>query len=463
MKLNYRGQKKIKLQSVMEYLITHMWALLIIAIALAALFELGIFTPSPPQQCILSDGLVCKNFFINSQGSLTIQVFNSGTTPMNITGVACYQNSSDIIYQKEGNINGQVALSPGGTVTLYTNCYGSNNNIYTSSYGSFYGGDLSITFIDSRTGISGDSYGSISVITKNGAVNNQAGIIYSVSVTLTNTESSPTPNNFQQELVINPSSYAQYGLNANLSNLEFSTNPYGGGTPIYSWIANGSSITSTKSVIWVNLPSVISANGGTETIYMNFFSNNNPILSGYTGYAPQLYCSSGCFQTAYGEYDNGVNVFSTYSNFKGTSLSSIFYSPQSCSSGLSIDNGYTMNTFYCGNYQYQTLAHLNLPQGYGGILLSNVESINGPSGGSGVIWCWLLNGGCQAGGEVTQDPVQIISEPPTSGESLYTIDSLSANSITDYRTFTLSYLGIAGYPPGGQMPNVNCNVGVCSN
>lgn len=468
MKFNFRIQKnilqrRIKIQSVMEYLITHMWALLIIAIALVALFELGIFTPNPPQQCILSNGLVCKNFSINGEGTLTFQVFNSGTTPMNITGVACYQNSTDIVYQKEGNINGQIALSPGSTVNLYVNCYQNNKQLYTSSFGSFYRGILSITYIDSRTGVSGDSYGDISVTTTTQGSVTQAGATNTISITLTNIQSSPTPNNFQQELIINPSSYVEYGLNANLSNLEFSTTPYGGGTPLYAWITNGSSSTATKAEIWVNLPSVIAANGGTETIYMSIFSNNNPVTSGYTGYAPQLYCSNGCFQTSYGQYDNGENVFSTYSNFKTAATTNILYSPQSCSTGVTINNGYTMNTIGCGSGQYQELIKLNVPQGYGGILLSNVQSITGPSGGSGIIWCWLLSGGCNPGDGVGQNPVQIMSEAPSSGQFLYTIDELTANSITDYRTFTVNYLGIASYPPEGFMPSVSCSIGTCNN
>ena len=463
MKLNSRVQKRIKLQSVMEYLITHMWALLIIAIALVALFELGIFTPNPPQQCILSNGLVCKNFSINTGGTLTFDVVNSGTTPMNITGVACYQNSTDIVYQKEGNINGQIALSPGATVTLYTNCYQNNKQIYTSGFGSFYGGILSIKYIDSRTGVSGDSYGSISVTTTNGGSTSQAGATNTILITLTNVQSSPTPNNFQQELIINPSSYVNYGLNANLSNLEFSTKPYGGGSQIYAWIKNGSSSISTKAEIWINLPTIIDANGGTQTIYMSIFSNNDPVTSGYTGYAPQHYCSSGCFQTSYGQYDNGENVFSTYSNFKSAATTNILYSPQNCLAGLTINNGYTMNTIGCGNLQYGQIINLNVPHGYGGILLSNVESITGPSGGSGIIWCWLLNGGCTPGDGVGQNPVQIMSKAPSSSQFLYTIDELTANSITDYRTFTVNYLGIASYPPDGVMPSVSCNIGVCSN
>ncbi|MEM0201333.1 MAG: hypothetical protein QXD23_02910 [Candidatus Micrarchaeaceae archaeon] len=457
MKFNFRI-KKIKLQSVMEFLITHVWALLIIAIALVALFELGVLTPHTIQQCTLSDEIICQSYTLSTQGVLTLTLENSGTTPINITGFACYQSASNINYQKEGNLNGQIYLGPGGITNLYTNCY-TSTNVYNSLYGNTYVGNLSITYIDSRTGIAGNSYGTISVAASTPSSNYEPGAVFSVQIIITNNENSPTSNDFQQQLVINPSQYVQYGLYSNMSNIQFSTGSYGSGQELYSWIENGSSSTSTISNIWVNIPDIIPGNGGTQTIYMNIFSNNDPVLLGYTGYAPQLYCSSGCFQTSYAEYDNGVNVFQTYSNFKGTTLNPIFYSPQSCSGGLTVNNEYTMNTVYC-QYQYQTLVKLNLNSGYGGILLSNVNSIVGPGD---VIWCWLRNGGCNPGLNVENGPIEILSQSPISNQQLYTIDSLGSNTITNFRTFTLDYIGIATYPPDGYMPTVTCNIGTCSN
>jgi len=38
----------IKAQSALEYLMTYGWAIIIIAVVLAALVNLGVFTPSPP-------------------------------------------------------------------------------------------------------------------------------------------------------------------------------------------------------------------------------------------------------------------------------------------------------------------------------------------------------------------------------------------------------------------------------
>ena len=56
-------------QSAMEYLMTYGWAILVIAVALAALFELGVFNGAGSvQTCIAQAGFVCKNPVYTTQG-----------------------------------------------------------------------------------------------------------------------------------------------------------------------------------------------------------------------------------------------------------------------------------------------------------------------------------------------------------------------------------------------------------
>ncbi len=57
-------------QSAMEYLMTYGWAILIIAVVLAALFELGVFNGSnlAPQACIAESGFICKNPVYTANG-----------------------------------------------------------------------------------------------------------------------------------------------------------------------------------------------------------------------------------------------------------------------------------------------------------------------------------------------------------------------------------------------------------
>ncbi|MGC8479802.1 MAG: hypothetical protein ACP5M9_04020, partial [Candidatus Micrarchaeia archaeon] len=191
----------------------------------------------------------------------------------------------------------------------------------------------------------------------------------------------------------------------------------------------------------------------TLTIYMNFLPNNSPVTSGYTGYAPQLYCASGCFQTGYAQYDNGASMFNLYSDFKGTQLSNIFSNPQACSPGLTIDNGYTMNTIGCGNNQYEGLLSINSSiDTSNGILLSYVPTVSGPGT---VIWCWITTVGseCNPDPGVSEGQLQMMSLPPNNNSALDTIDSVNANSTTTYVNFTVSYLALADFPPNGVMPS----------
>jgi hypothetical protein len=64
------NKKTLKGQSAMEYLMTYGWAILIIAVVLAALFELGVFgSGGTPQACIAQSGYICATPTFSSAGS----------------------------------------------------------------------------------------------------------------------------------------------------------------------------------------------------------------------------------------------------------------------------------------------------------------------------------------------------------------------------------------------------------
>ncbi|MEM0201193.1 MAG: hypothetical protein QXD23_02200 [Candidatus Micrarchaeaceae archaeon] len=317
----------LKQQSAIEYLTTYGWAIVIIAIVLVTLFELGVFTPNSGNQCILEAGFSCTNFLLNSQGVLEFTLNQQTTNPVNITGIACYENGTLLSGQAPFNPPSNEVFMPVGTSTsLYVQCYSNPNSIFTGTIGSYFHGTLAIYYKDAITHLTQLSKGSLivpisstqQIFIKGNPLNKNT-----IAIKLTDVSRAPVPSGFQQEVVINPSQYASYGLNSNLSNLEFTTGEYGSGTPIYAWIQSGASNTATSAIIWLKLPGEITSNGGTQTIYMNIFSNNDPVLLGYTGYAPQLYCSSGCFQTSYAEYDTGMNVFNWYQNWAGINLNPI--------------------------------------------------------------------------------------------------------------------------------------------
>ena len=90
-----RTKKKERNQSAMEYLMTYGWAILIIAIVLASLFELGVFgSVHTGTACIASVGFLCASPTMNTMGYLSINLGQAAGYPINITGVACTTSSS---------------------------------------------------------------------------------------------------------------------------------------------------------------------------------------------------------------------------------------------------------------------------------------------------------------------------------------------------------------------------------
>jgi hypothetical protein len=153
------------------------------------------------------------------------------------------------------------------------------------------------------------------------------GIVHSIPITITNSQSSPTPIPFQQELVINSATNSNYEA-SNLQNIEFFDST---GQVIPSWLESGNSNTATNTVYWLKLANGIPA-GSSITIYMGFDSLSTNLFDGQTiGEAPGL-------STAYGQYDNGAQLFNFYDNFAGTALNSEWTSYVN-GGGISVDNG----------------------------------------------------------------------------------------------------------------------------
>jgi len=62
----------MKAQSAVEYLMTYGWSILIIAVVIASLVELGVFNSvnSSPSSCIGVTGYSCTNPILYASGSL---------------------------------------------------------------------------------------------------------------------------------------------------------------------------------------------------------------------------------------------------------------------------------------------------------------------------------------------------------------------------------------------------------
>ncbi len=151
-----------------------------------------------------------------------------------------------------------------------------------------------------------------------GGFNTGIGVAY-VPITITNNQSTGTPNPFQQMITWDPATYSTYEA-TNLGNVRFCADT-GCATTLNAWLESCSSTcssagsTSTSATAWVKLTSAIGANGGTLTIYMVFEATSVNFDGGFWGEAPQL-------SSTYAQYDNGANVFTAY--FNGNTATSGF-------------------------------------------------------------------------------------------------------------------------------------------
>ncbi len=147
-----------------------------------------------------------------------------------------------------------------------------------------------------------------------GALVIPAQIEYYVPITLSNSQTAPTPSPFQEMLSVNSLSYNSYETNS-LNNIEFF---YADGNVIPSWmegsasntllntVANSPNLyTSTNTIYWLNISNGIPASNSI-TIYMGFAPTSQNLLNNINvGEAPQL-------SATYAQYDDGPTVFDYY-------------------------------------------------------------------------------------------------------------------------------------------------------
>jgi hypothetical protein len=75
-------------QAAMEYLMTYGWAILIILIALGALFYLGVFRPKASNVCMGSPPLQCTDVKLTQDGVLTLVLGAVGTDEATLTSAS---------------------------------------------------------------------------------------------------------------------------------------------------------------------------------------------------------------------------------------------------------------------------------------------------------------------------------------------------------------------------------------
>ncbi len=133
-----------KMQSAMEYLMTYGWSILLIAIVLVAMFELGMFRSSSsfPSTCMAQVGFLCSSQLLNQTGYLSVQFGTLQGSSQQIVGDLCINSS---IQPTASMFSGILPITPSSeyTTRLTFRCF---TNIV--SIGSHFSGYLWLEYTD---------------------------------------------------------------------------------------------------------------------------------------------------------------------------------------------------------------------------------------------------------------------------------------------------------------------------
>ena len=383
---------RAKAQSAMEYLMTYGWAILIIAVVLAALDFLGVFNGNTfiGSSCLATPGYLCSNPIMtaNANGPNLLSFNFEQDTGQTIYEVsfACAASSNSSTGMPNANTANVFqfatsSISSGSQLNISgMQCYGSNANLFQDNpIGTVFSGTLWIQYTTvpastnyqyakiakitakveslsslvsslgapSAPGFSGPQttpsnilyYAPIRISNPGGPTPTSvpSGIVSYVPITITNGANVPTSAPFQQMINITESQFPNITYSNTIANFEFFTQS---GTVIPTWIESNNT---GKLITWVNLPTAIPASSSV-TIYIGFAPKKTNLLSssGTTGIgeAPQL-------STTYAQYDDGASVFTNYWNFAGTSLpislTTADFGGTAYTGSVSVNNGLTFS------------------------------------------------------------------------------------------------------------------------
>jgi hypothetical protein len=304
------------------------------------------------------------------------------------------------------------------------------------------------------------------------AVTAPLGIQSYVPITITNSQSSPTPTPFQQMITVNSNTYSSLEA-SDLQNVEFFDSS---GNVVPSWLESGNSNTSTATIYWLRLANGIPADSSV-TVYMGFASTvTNLFNSVTTGEAPQL-------SPGYGQYDDGANVFPYYWNFAGTSLPSgwefsIGNAGPPDNGGYTVNNGASFYTGFCGSQipscYSAVYGYYNVPLAASSYIISTeMQSYSGGNNGEGVYFGWWSSpqastSGNHNGNYVIDfigcpdfDCVQHfeVASNACPEESSGCPESVASYDAKQYMAYSLSWFGSTEtgtlYPPSGESVTLN--------
>ena len=297
-----------KSQSALEYLMTYGWAILIIVIVAAVLYSFGIFSPSSSITSSVTGfsnlGSVIAQVIPNS--GLMLSLGDSAGYNINITNITISLNG------KTSTIEPNTLISPSFSSKFFI-------PFSSVSASSSYSFAVTVHYTEPGQVLPGPY---ISKGTVYGTATSSSGFYQ--SITITNSQTTPTPAPFQQMINLSISDGDWYTVTnmiaSNYQNVEFFSS---NGTIIPSWLENYSS---SQFIYWIKLQNGIPASSSV-TIYMVYLPKSDNVLNSVNdGEAPQIPCGSTPTSSCsnYAEYDDGANVFNFYNNFAGDNLNKVW-------------------------------------------------------------------------------------------------------------------------------------------
>jgi hypothetical protein len=143
-----------KSQSAMEYLTTYGWAIIIIAVVLTALFELGLFNPGSfvNTTCTFPANFGCITAVLYSTNStLIINLQQSLPSSINITAYGCNAQGTVSNMIKPDTPSNQIELGIGQNLTFGMQCY-NNYTLITTTPGQIFKGFVLVNYTTLSSG-----------------------------------------------------------------------------------------------------------------------------------------------------------------------------------------------------------------------------------------------------------------------------------------------------------------------
>lgn len=127
-------------QSSMEYLMTYGWAVLIVAVAIALMYSLGVFSPRVERTgvCVPYPGFSCTSPVLYPNGRLTTEIGSAalGSQPVTISAIGCSNTTSapsSIPYLSQ-----PITLSTGGQAPIEFQCPGVSTQLGSKFTGTLW-------------------------------------------------------------------------------------------------------------------------------------------------------------------------------------------------------------------------------------------------------------------------------------------------------------------------------------